>query len=238
MPYCIYLRKSRADMEAEAIGKGETLARHKHLLLETAKRDGLDVTEIYQEIVSGDNISDRPVMQRLLREVEAGLWDGVLVVEVERLARGNTLDQGRVAQSFGYSGTKIITPLKTFDPDNEMDFEYFEFGLYMSRREYQTINRRLQRGMEASAKEGKWVGGACPYGYERVRVERGKGWTLKPHEPEAGIVKLIFRLYVDGEKNEDGSFQTFGAYSIARRLDAMGIAPPGSSACWRDRTVW
>ena len=80
MPYCIYLRKSRADMEAEAIGKGETLARHKHLLLETAKRDGLDVTEIYQEIVSGDNISDRPVMQRLLREVEAGLWDGVLVV--------------------------------------------------------------------------------------------------------------------------------------------------------------
>ena len=38
MQYCLYLRKSRADMEAEARGEGETLARHEKLLLEVAKR--------------------------------------------------------------------------------------------------------------------------------------------------------------------------------------------------------
>ena len=93
MQYCLYLRKSRADMEAEARGEGETLARHEKLLLEVAKRGGYNVTQIYREIVSGETIAARPVVQHLLQEVEDGMWAGVLVVEVERLARGDTIDQ-------------------------------------------------------------------------------------------------------------------------------------------------
>lgn len=38
MPYLIYLRKSRADMDAEAHGEGETLARHEKVLLTLAKK--------------------------------------------------------------------------------------------------------------------------------------------------------------------------------------------------------
>ena len=34
--YAIYLRKSRADLEAEAHGEGDTLARHEHILMELA----------------------------------------------------------------------------------------------------------------------------------------------------------------------------------------------------------
>ena len=41
---------------------------------------------------------------------------------------GNTRDQGIVAEAFKYSDTKIITPSKTYDPNNEFDEEYFEFG--------------------------------------------------------------------------------------------------------------
>ena len=51
--YAIYLRKSRADIEAEKLGEGETLARHKKILTELAARKGLYVEKIYQEIVSG-----------------------------------------------------------------------------------------------------------------------------------------------------------------------------------------
>lgn len=134
--YCIYLRKSRADLEAEAHGEGETLARHERLLLDLARRQNYNVTQIYREVVSGETISDRPVVQRVLREVEQGLWDGVLVVEVERLARGDTIDQGKVALAFQAYDTLIITPLKVYDPRNEFDEEYFEFGLFMSRRMY------------------------------------------------------------------------------------------------------
>mgnify|MGYP000193505958 CR=1 FL=1 len=62
-----------------------------------------------------------------------------------------------------FSDTKIITPTKTYDPDNEFDEEYFEFGLFMSRREYKTIKRRLNAGRISSVKEGKYCGSRPPY---------------------------------------------------------------------------
>lgn len=144
--YAIYLRKSRIDLEAERSGQGETLKRHETALLALAKQRQYPIGEIYREVVSGDTISGRPEMQRLLADVESGRWKGVLCMEESRLARGDTMDQGRVQQAFYYSHTLIITPNKIFDPDSEADQEYFEFGLFMSRREYKMINRRLQRG--------------------------------------------------------------------------------------------
>ncbi len=39
--YCMYLRKSRADVEAEARGEGETLSRHQNMLLELAKKQNI-----------------------------------------------------------------------------------------------------------------------------------------------------------------------------------------------------
>ena len=106
--YAIYLRKSRADIEAEAKGEGETLVRHEHLLLELANKKGLSIGKIYKEIVSGETIEARPEMQKLLSDVRQGKWKGVLVVEVERLARGETMDQGIVSKAFKISNTKIL----------------------------------------------------------------------------------------------------------------------------------
>ena len=216
--YLIYLRKSRSDLEAEAHGEGETLSRHEHTLLELAKRQHLNVTDIYREVVSGDTIAARPMMQRVLSEVEQGGWSGVLVMEVERLARGDTIDQGIIAQTFKFSGTKIITPIKTYDPDNEFDEEYFEFGLFMSRREYKIINRRLQRGRLASAKEGKWPSGLAPFGYRRVKLKNEKGCSLEPIEEQAAIVRMIFDLYTVGLQDEDGSARPLSLGSIATRV--------------------
>lgn len=125
--YAIYLRKSREDLEAEKYGEGETLARHEKILTNLAEKRNLQICKIYREVVSGETISERKEMQNLLRDVENQKWAGVLVVEVERLARGNTSDQGRVCEAFKYSNTKIITPMKTYDPNNEFDEEYFEF---------------------------------------------------------------------------------------------------------------
>lgn len=225
MAYCIYLRKSRADLEAEAHGEGETLLRHEKALLDLAKRQKLNVTEIYREVVSGETISARPMMQRLLDEVEKGLWTGVLVMEIERLARGDTIDQGIVAQAFKYSGTKIITPMKVYDPSNEFDEEYFEFGLFMSRREFKTITRRIQRGRIASVKEGKYISSVAPYGYNRVKIKNDKGYTLEIIPEQAKVVRLIYDLYTKGEPQPDGTYEKLGTVRIARKLDNMGIKP-------------
>ena len=235
--YCLYLRKSRADIQLEAQGEGETLARHERILLDLARRLRLNVTKIYREIVSGETITSRPVVQQVLREVEAGRWKGVLVVEIERLARGDTIDQGVVAQAFKYSGTKIITPMKIYEPDNEFDEEYFEFGLFMSRREYHTIRRRLQQGRVSAAKEGKQASGTVAYGYERVPVATGKGFTLRPVEAEADIIRLIFKLYTEGEVSDDGSMRKLGTAAIANKLTNMHVVPPRGGRRWSQRTV-
>lgn len=234
--YVIYLRKSRADLEMESRGEGETLARHRAALLEVAKRQGLSVTQIYSEIVSGETIAARPVIQKLLSEVEQGMWTGVLVMEIERLARGDTIDQGVVAQAFKFSGTKIITPVKVYDPGNEFDEEYFEFGLFMSRREYKTITRRMQRGRLASVKEGKFAANKAPYGYKRVRLEKDKGWTLEPVPEQAEAVQLIFDWYVNGEKRADGTQERLGYLKIAQKLDAMKL-PTVTGGSWSVGTV-
>lgn len=234
--YCIYLRKSRKDLEAEAHGEGETLARHRKILLDLAKAKNLAIEKIYEEIVSGETIASRPKMQELLSDVENGMWTGVLVVEVERLARGDTIDQGIVAQAFKCSDTKIVTPSKTYDPNNEFDEEYFEFGLFMSRREYKTINRRLQRGRAVSAQEGKFVGSIAPYGYERCKIPNDKGYTLKIVPEQAEIVKLIFNWYVNGTADDSGNIRRMGLQQIARKLNEMGV-PPYRHEYWQKETL-
>ena len=55
MAYAIYLRKSRADAEMEALGEMETLARHEKILTELAKRQELPIGRVYKEIVSGES---------------------------------------------------------------------------------------------------------------------------------------------------------------------------------------
>ena len=234
--YAVYLRKSRTDMEAEKYGDGDTLSRHRKILLELARRKNLPITQIYEEVVSGETISARPQMQALLHDVEAGKFRGVLVMEVERLARGNTRDQGIVADSFKYGNTLIITPAKTYDPHNEFDEEYFEFGLFMSRREYKTINRRLQRGRMSSLSEGKYIAGAAPFGYRKVHVTNGKGYTLEVVPDEAATIRLIYDLYTHGEQQPDGSYKKLGLLLICKKLDAMHIRP-AKNDLWSVATV-
>ena len=227
LPYFIYLRKSRADIEAEMRSgdeenKIDTLERHRKTLVALAEKLQLPVGEIYEEVVSGDTIADRPVIQQVLREVEQGLWAGGIVMEVERLARGDTIDQGIIAQTFKYSDTKIVTPMKTYDPMNEFDEEYFEFGLFMSRREYKTINRRLQNGRYASAKEGNFVGSIAPFGYEKYKLTGEKGHSLRIIPEKAEIVKLIFDLYTKGLPDDFGNLRRLGTPSIAKYLNEKG----------------
>ncbi len=225
--YAVYLRKSRADMEAEARGEGETLARHQTQLLEYAQKHGLQIGAIYKELVSGESIAARPVMQQLMQEVSDGRWDGVICMEIERLARGDTMDQGLVSQTFKYSGTKIVTPTKTYDPNNEFDEEYFEFSLFMSRREYKTIRRRMQAGRLASVREGNYIGSLPPYGYRKIRNYENSAFTLEPIEEEANTVKLMFDLFVN---------QNMGYSKIATYLNNLGI-PPKRVDVWNASSV-
>ena len=212
--YAIYLRKSRADLEAEAHGEGDVLVTHRKTLLALSERCGYSIGAIYEEIVSGDTISDRPQMQKLLEEVKSGRWRGVIVMEIERLARGDSIDQGIVTRAFRISGTLIVTPSKIFDPNNYYDEEHLEFDLFMSRREYRMINRRLQAGRLAAVKDGRWLSGMPPFGYDRQKIEGEKGYMLVPSK-DADTVRLIFEMYVQSPE--------LGTTSLCRELTRLGL---------------
>lgn len=227
--YAIYLRKSRADLELEAMGEGETLARHKKMLEALAAKHDIHPDQIteYKEVVSGDSISERPQMQKLLRDVYTKKYKGVLVVEVERLARGNTKDQGEVADAFQYSNTLIITPAKVYDPQNEFDQEYFEFGLFMSRREYKTIRRRLEAGKLQSVMEGNYIGSTAPYGFDIERRSK-KDIVLVEKPEESELVKMIFDLWVN---------ERMSVGRIAAKLTKMKIKTPSGKKDWNRSAI-
>lgn len=227
--YAMYLRKSRADLELEAMGEEETLARHKRMLESLAAKHGisLDQITVYHELVSGDSIDERPEMQRLLSDVYAREYKGVLVVEVERLARGNTKDQGEVADAFQYSNTHIITPSKVYDPNNEFDQEYFEFGLFMSRREYKTIKRRLESGKKASVEEGNYIMPQRIFGFNIERRSK-KERVLVPNKDEVPIVHMIFDWFTEEGKSSGW---------IAKQLTIMGVPTMQHKPEWNRGTI-
>jgi len=223
--YCAYLRKSRADSVRESIEPGyDALAHHRRTLEELAARMGESIAEWYEDgIKSGDSIENRPGMQKLLDDVADNAWDGVLCVEVERLTRGDMVDQGIVGRAFVESGTLIVTPLKVYDPASESDMEYFEFGLFMSRREYNTIKKRLNAGRRAAAADGCHIASVAPFGYRKTVVD-GKH-TLEPDE-NARFVRMAFDMFARGD-----SYRT-----IARALDAAG-APTAKGKPWNPNSV-
>ena len=229
--YAIYLRKSRADVEAEKLGEGETLARHKKILTELAARNGYYIEKIYHEIVSGETIQARPQMQELIKDCYAGKYKGVLVIEVTRLSRGSQGDAQTILDCLRYSnnnqGVEIITPTKVYDvAHNPDDEEYMEFELFMSRREYKMIQKRMERGRRQAVVEGNYMGSYRPYGYDILKTRTGR--TLIPNEEEAPIVKNIFEWTVK---------ENLTPGKIAKRLNAMNVPTYTGDPEWSPSTI-
>lgn len=198
----IYLRKSRKDMDYyknEPIEK--TLQRHEKELQEFIIRIfGKPIPEhnIYREVVSGDTIEDRPVMQEVLSVIEDDSKKGVVCIEIERLARGNTIDQGVIAQTFQYTNTRIITLTKIYNLDNEDDLSYFEDGLFQARKFLKYVKRALGTGRRRSVKDGKYVGSVLPYGFNKMKLPNEKGFILIENESEAKVIRLMSNLFING----------------------------------------
>ena len=228
MEYAIYLRKSRADAEAEARGEGETLARHRAALMKLANERGYHIARIYAEVVSGDTIAARPEMQALLAAVQRGEYAGVICNDIDRLSRGDMADQSVVFGSFASTGTLIITPGKVYDPNNDADSDFFDMSLFMARFEYRQIKKRMWMGRVRAAAEGKIQSGRVPFGYVKV-PDAGGGYTLEIDPEKSEIVKMIFEWYTDQS-------EIIGHTEIANRLNRMGV-PTVTGGPWSSSTV-
>lgn len=212
--YLMYLRKSRKDDPNESVE--EVMRKHEIQLQDLAlRRFGYRIPEkdIYREVVSGETIDDRPQIQELFRRMEKENIKGVLVIEPERLSRGDLLDCGTVVHAFRYTDTQVVTLMKTYDLSDKFDRKSFESELIRGNDFLEYTKEILHRGIEASKRRGNFVGSAAPYGYDRIKI--GKDWTLKPNEKEAPYIKMMYELYADG----------CGAWSIANEIEALGARP-------------
>ena len=227
MDRCLmYLRKSRLDTDYDEVSVEETLSRHRQILDRFCKDKKLNVVEVLEEVVSGESLAARPQMMRLLDMVSTGMYAGVVCMDIERLSRGSSMEAGYIMQIFQTNCCKIITPGKTYNLQNESDEQFTDMKFMFSRYELKTINKRLVRGRNQSASEGKFMGSIAPYGYRPYKLAGQKGNSLRIEPEEAKVVQMIFDMY--GQ-------QGMGYNAIAYALNDMHI--PARKGAWGQTSI-
>lgn len=228
----VYLRKSRTDDPTMTVE--EVLEKHESILDEWAEKNlGKKVPEKnrFREVVSGETIDDRPEIKKVLKMVESPRYKAILIVEVQRLSRGDLEDAGRLIKLLRYSNTLVITPQKTYDLRDEYDRDAFERELKRGNEYLEYTKKILDRGRLLSVSQGNYLGSTPPYGYDKATVKDGKKKcpTLKINEEEANVVRMIFDMYVN---------QGLGATAIANRLEALSIDSPTKNGRWNSACIF
>ena len=227
-----YGRKSRSDDPLLSIE--EVLEKHDKILEEYAIANlGGPIPEEnkYREIGSGESLDSRPEILRLLKAIESPAIKAVMVVDVQRLSRGDLEDAGRLIRILRYTNTHVITPHKIYDLRDEYDRDAFERELKRG-SEYLEYFKKIQaRGRLASVKQGNYIGSVAPYGFDRTVVQDGKKsyHTLKENKVEADVVRMVFNWYC----NED-----IGVTAICRRLEELGIKTKTGGKYWRTNNIF
>lgn len=226
-----YLRKSQSDDPTLTVE--EVLANHEKILDEWTERYlGGKVPEKnkFREVVSGETMKERPGILQVLRMIESPNIKAVLVVEPQRLTRGDGEEIGRLMKLFKYTNTLIVTPYRTYDLRDDYDWEAFERELRKGNDYLEYSKKILNRGRLLSVSQGNYIGNVPPYGYDKDWVMDGKRKcpTLKINPEEATVVQMIFDMYVN---------QDLGRNVICRKLDSMGIKPRKGKH-WSPEAMW
>lgn len=215
-----YLRKSQSDDPNLTVE--EVLANHEKLLDDWGiKNLGGKTPEKnkFREVVSGESLTERKEMQRLLRLIESPKIKAVKVVEPQRLTRGDAEQMGKIMKLFKYSGTLVITPYRIYDLRDQYDWDAFEMELRRG-NDYLNYYKNIQRrGRLLSVASGNYIASTKLFGYDKTKIKEGKREcpTLKINDEEAVYVKMIFDMYVN---------QNIPKHAICKHLDDLGVKPP------------
>ncbi|MCM2531671.1 recombinase family protein [Neobacillus pocheonensis] len=187
MKVAIYLRRSRDE---ENLGIDEVLKVHQHTLISLCEREGHSY-DIYREVASSSSIENRPEMVRLLENIKAGLYQAVVVMDIDRLSR-NEYDASDIKRILHENNVLIITPYRTYDLRADDDSLLVGVSSLIASQEYKMIHKRMKRGKVYAKQEGKWTDGIPPLGYSK-----GKDKKLHPND-RSNDSKYIFESIVQG----------------------------------------
>ena len=137
---------------------------------------------------SGGNM-DRPALKRLMKAIEAGLVDVVLVYKIDRLTRSLT-DFARLVELFDAKQVSFVAVTQHFNTTTSMGRLTLNVLLSFAQFERELASERVRDKVAASRKKGKWTGGSVPLGYDAVDKK------LLINTEEAKTVRMIFERYL------------------------------------------
>ncbi|MBR9826592.1 MAG: recombinase family protein [Alphaproteobacteria bacterium] len=159
--------------------------------------------------ISGGTL-DRPAIQRLVTDVEAGKVDMIVVYKIDRLTRSLT-DFSRLIDRLDAVDCSFVSVTQAFNTSTSMGRLTLNVLLSFAQFEREVTSERIRDKIAASKKKGMWMGGMVPTGYDTDPNPGSRGLVINPSEAEN--VRALFELY---DKHECLS-------TVAARARAQGI---------------
>jgi site-specific DNA recombinase len=203
-----------ARVSTEIQKEKHTIRSQRQILPEYAEKNGwVVVGEHYvDDGFSGETIEGRPAFKRLLVDCDRGIFDAVLVTDLDRLSRSrDSGETSRITKCFEKNSIRIVTSGgQNFDLSDIHDHVFSAFGFLMSSYEKRQFLERSKRGRVQAWKDGRYTGSNIAYGYIWEKEEK----AFRIVAEEAEIVKMIYRLCID---------EDLGSIRIAQELNRLGI---------------
>ncbi|MDP9359137.1 MAG: recombinase family protein, partial [Chloroflexota bacterium] len=157
--------------------------------------------DLRQEIKSGEDISNRPVMRAILDEIAEGRIAALIVQDFTRLSRDEDGIDGRIIRQFCRDhACLIVTPEKVYDFETDADDDLADIQFLVGKWQKRANLRAMTRGMVERARQGHFLPSTAPFGYDVV-IEMAENGFSKPvrrwriNDTEADVVRLIHQLY-------------------------------------------
>jgi DNA invertase Pin-like site-specific DNA recombinase len=154
---------------------------------------------------SGGNL-DRPALQQLLKDIDAGRIDVIVVYKIDRLTR-SLADFAKLVEAFDAKAISFVAVTQQFNTTTSMGRLTLNVLLSFAQFERELSSERVRDKVAASRRKGKWTGGTVPLGYD------ARNKKLVINKAEAETVRYIFRRYLE--------LKSFG--KLVEDLDAKGI---------------
>lgn len=140
---------------------------------------------------------DRPALQEMIRDIEKGKIDTVLVYKLDRLARSQKITLYLIEDVFLKNNVDFVSLQESFDTSTPFGRATIGMLSVFAQLERDTITERMHMGRTERAKQGYYHGsGVVPIGYDYVDGD------LIINEYEATIIREIFDLYVNQGKGQ------------------------------------
>ncbi|WP_242141145.1 recombinase family protein [Sphingomonas sp. TREG-RG-20F-R18-01] len=136
---------------------------------------------------------ERPALQRLLADLDAGRIDVVVVYKIDRLTR-SLADFARIVERLDARGASFVSVTQSFNTTSSMGRLTLNVLLSFAQFEREVTGERIRDKIAASKARGMWMGGVPPFGYD---LPTPGTRTLRVNPVEAAVVCTIYERYVE-----------------------------------------